>query len=100
MLIPASLPVFFRKGSSFATGAATATLVASGANVNGIILRTFSMYAASGGGAEIRIGGDTVFYTQTTSLAWAGALFIPPGVALQMQMAGSSIYYVSWDLIP
>ena len=89
-----------RRGISAQTGTANATLVASGANVNGIILRTFNIRAGSGNECWVEIGGNAIFLTNSGEYLWSGTFFIPAGNALAMAGSGGAFRWgASWDLL-
>ena len=82
-------------------GASTQTIVTAGANTNGIILRTLSLYGANAS-VQVRHGGNSFFYSSGNqdAIFWAGELFLPPGQALDWQAGGASQTLVaSYDLL-
>jgi hypothetical protein len=101
MLMPASQHPFFRRGGQFQTGGGSATIVTSGANLSGILVKTFYIFAAAGGSVTIDAGGNNLFFSGNGQITnWAGALFIPAGQALNITGSGTISWSVSWDLIP
>lgn len=82
-------------------GVSTQTIVTAAANVNGIVLRTLSMYGANAS-IQVRCGGNSFFYGSGNQDAffWAGELYLPAGQALDWQAGGSSQTLVaSYDLL-
>lgn len=95
-----------RRGTQFSNnptiGVGATTIVAAGANPNGLIVRTATMI--SGGASSLDIRDGTVIMLacgpgQVVSYLGPG-LLIPPGApfAIQSSAAGASAF-LSWDLL-
>ena len=105
MLIPASLPPFFRRGASSAvsnTTGSNVTIISAGTNVNGLIIRTLNLMAAGGGFLTVLIGGNAVFQSYNyNTLFFAGQpFFVPAGLAVEQNGGAGGNVTITWDLIP
>ena len=83
-------------------GTGNIVLVASGANVNGLILRTCLIKGSGSGRSWLRFGTDLVFEgDNVATYAYIGnGLLIPAGVSLNWEIAGGgSQLFTTWDTI-
>ena len=89
-----------RRGVSGSTGTANSTLVTSGANVNGVFLRSFYLWSAPGAESWLEIGGVNIHYTTGFGHQWNGLLFIPAGNALAVGGTGGVFRWgATWDAL-
>ena len=105
MIFPASTPPFGRRGTSnlSLTGNGTdQTIVASGANVNGLLVRSVFMIAGINNQAWFRIGGVNVLGANNLGQFnfFLPAIYVPPGVAISFfnSAVGGEIA-ITWDFL-
>jgi hypothetical protein len=87
--------------ASLSTGANT--IVAAGANLNGILVRTCLLISPSGGLVDLRNGSLAVYFAASNGAlqAYNGpGIVIPPGVALIVNSSiGGGSAYLTYDIL-
>jgi hypothetical protein len=88
--------------SNASGGAGNIVIVASGANVSGLLIRTLLIKGSGTGRSWLRSGSDLLFEGDNlATYVYAGAGFlIPAGVSMnwEVQGAGSQLF-MSWDTV-
>jgi hypothetical protein len=100
MLIPSSF-LLQRRGASSNAATAYGTIVTSGANANGLILRTISFETETGGRGFFTIGGFEVFYSASNQIFnYRGpGILVAAGQAVAISGTGAVRHYTTWDAL-